>query len=94
MQFMKQVLPRFQRPTIPPLDPHTEEEGEEEGEEEEEEWEGKEVPVRERGRGRPKEYIKLDTSVLDDCICIYIHACTMYTLERLKTVSYWADRCW
>ena len=87
---MKQVLPRFQRPTIPPLDPHTEEEGEEEGEEEEEEWEGKEVPVRER----PKEYIKLDTSVLDDCICIYIHACTMYTLECLKTVSYWADRCW
>ena len=32
IQFMKQVLPKFQSPTTPPLDPHTEEEGEE--------WEG------------------------------------------------------
>ena len=46
---MKQVLPKFQRPTTPPLDPHTEEEGEEwkgeewKGEEEEgEEWEEEE----------------------------------------------------
>ena len=52
---MKQVLPRFQRPTTPPLDPHTEEEGEEW---EEEEWEGVEEPV--RGRETiTKMYIKL-----------------------------------
>ena len=79
---MKQVLPRFQRPTIPPLDPHTEEEGEEEGEEEEEEWEGKEVPVRERER-------LLNIKLRHFCIRwlhMYIYTC-MYN-EYTQTASY------
>ena len=45
---MKQVLPRFQSPTTPPLDLHTEEEGEEWEGEGEEGGEWVKVPVRGR----------------------------------------------